>query len=138
MLFGCWHEADPLRDPASAAVHLAALPVPAYIRDRDGIFVFANNAWLTLFEKRLDEVVQQPLERIWPPDLALRMAARDASSLKMGAEQFEDILPLASGPRRFNIFQFRIAGAGGVEQIGGMLFDMSAGEPGKAAPSEAA
>jgi two-component system cell cycle sensor histidine kinase/response regulator CckA len=130
MLSGSWHEADPLRGPASAALFLAALPIPAYIRDRRGIYVFANDAWLALFEKRIDEVVQQPLERVWPPDLASRMAVRDASSLEMGAGQFEETLPLPSGPRRFNILQFRIAGAEGVEQIGGMLFDVSAREPG--------
>ncbi|MGC4001078.1 MAG: PAS domain-containing protein [Anaeromyxobacter sp.] len=78
-----------------------AVPDPVFLRDRQGRFVFANQATLTLLGRPADEVIGRSVEEVHrDPALAPAILANDARILSSGrAETVEEWIGTPSGRR---------------------------------------
>jgi PAS domain S-box-containing protein len=66
---------------------LEALPIGAYIKDAEGVFLFVNNKWHDFVNAEGKEVVGNPPETLMAPDVAASVRESDAKCIESGQHQ---------------------------------------------------
>ncbi len=80
---------------------LDSVPDPAWLRDRNGVFVAVNAAYLRFCGKSRAEVIGKKVYDVWPARMAAIFSARDEQILASGeAIQAEGSHPTAGGTMR--------------------------------------
>ena len=80
---------------------LDSVPDPAWLRDRNGVFVAVNAAYLRFCGKSRAEVIGKKVYDVWPARMAAIFSARDEQILASGeAIQAEGSYPTAGGTMR--------------------------------------
>lgn len=80
---------------------LDSVPDPAWLRDRNGIFVAVNAAYLRFCGKSRAEVIGKKVDDVWPAKMAAIFGARDEQILASGeAIRAEGSHPMAGGKMR--------------------------------------
>ena len=66
------------------AIFIGHLPSVAVIRDLDGRYLFANEAWEKTFHKTREEWLGKTTDDLWPPEVAVKFREQDRLVLETG------------------------------------------------------
>ncbi|MFP3868606.1 MAG: PAS domain S-box protein [Desulfobacteraceae bacterium] len=113
---------------ASFTAFMQHLPGAAVMRDIQGRYTFANEAWEQLAGKKRKEWLWNTADEIWPPELAKKFKDLDFHILSTGqaVEHIEE-LELADGRHYFLVNRFPILDESGLPyMVGAIAIDITA------------
>ena len=115
------------RADARFAEFMAASPAIAFIKDREGRYVFANDHVLRLTGDRKALSWQGKTDyELWPPAVAAHIRDNDGMTLAGAAPlEFVQIVPLGDGPHTLLTYQFPLRAATGEPLLGGIALDIT-------------
>jgi PAS domain S-box-containing protein len=112
---------------ARFAAFMEHLPGSAVMRDLAGRYVFVNEAWEGILEKRREDCLGKTQDDIWPPEMADRLKELDRMVISTG-RPLQTVMdyPLAGERRTFLTNRFPIRDeAGQVALVGAIGIDIS-------------
>jgi PAS domain S-box-containing protein len=112
---------------ARFAAFMRHLPGSAIMRDREGRFLFVNEAWEKTLGRRPGESLGKTVDDFWPPGIADRLKALDQEvfALNRPLETMVEI-PVAGKNHTFLSYRFPIRNeAGEVEMMGAIGIDIT-------------
>lgn len=87
------------------------LPGPAFVRDRDGRYVFVNRAWEELIGLPRKEVIGKGPSELFPPEIAAPLEAEDLETLEGRTRLWEEEPQQFGGEERwFSCAKFPVGG----------------------------
>jgi PAS domain S-box-containing protein len=102
-------------------------PVPAFLKDADGRFVYANRPFAALCGKAPAEVVGRTDGDLFPAEVVRALRQGDAAIL--AGEKPPEALASVAAPdgvlRRWLVFKYPVTGANGQRLLGGMAVDVT-------------
>ena len=107
---------------------LDSVPDPAWLRDRNGVFVAVNAAYLRFCGKSRAEVIGKKVYDVWPARMAAIFSARDEQILASGeAIQAEGSHPTAGGTMRHYEYELTPLHdkSGGISGVAGFARDVT-------------
>lgn len=107
---------------------LDSVPDPAWLRDRNGVFVAVNAAYLRFCGKSRAEVIGKKVYDVWPARMAAIFSARDEQILVSGeAIQAEGSHPTAGGTMRHYEYELTPLHdkSGGISGVAGFARDVT-------------
>lgn len=107
---------------------LDSVPDPAWLRDRNGVFVAVNAAYLRFCGKSRAEVIGKKVYDVWPARMAAIFSARDEQILASGeAIQAEGSHPTAGGTMRHYEYELTPLHdkSGGISGVAGFVRDVT-------------
>jgi PAS domain S-box-containing protein len=116
-----------LQNQARFKAFMRHLPGVAFIRDRQGRYLFANEAWEKAFYPARKDWFGKTIEQIWPPELADWFKEKDEKVLadKTAVQYFASI-EQQDGLHNWLCHQFPIMDeSGGVLLVGGVGIDIT-------------
>jgi PAS domain S-box-containing protein len=109
------------------AAFMKHLPGSAIMRDREGRFLFVNEAWEDALGRRQGESLGKRVDDFWPPEIAEKLKALD-QQIFVENRPFETTveLPIAGQNRTFLSYRFPIRSDDGkVEMVGAIGIDIT-------------
>jgi PAS domain S-box-containing protein len=104
-----------------------AIPAATWIKDSDGRYIYLNQAWDKLTQRRREDWIGKTALDILPPDAATRAIAHDAQVLETGQPVEHDYE--APGPdglmRHWRSVKFPIPSGSGQPMLGVISFDVT-------------
>ncbi len=102
------------------------LPGVAFMRDREGRYLYANDAWEKAFYRGSQGWFGKTVEEIWPDEIAARFRDNDAVTLSGEAAQSIDALEQEDGVHYWLSHRFPIPDESGrVLLVGGVAIDVT-------------
>jgi PAS domain S-box-containing protein len=115
-----------LQSQARFKAFMRHLPGVAYMRDRQGRYLFANEAWGKAFYRGSKDWFGKTLEEIWPPEVAARIRENDVACLRGQAKQSIEALEQEDGVHYWLSHRFPILDESGrVLLLGGVAIDIT-------------
>jgi PAS domain S-box-containing protein len=102
-------------------------PMPAFIRDEQGLHVYGNKPWATQFNRPLNELMGKTNWELFPKETALVFEASDHAAREKGEVSGLLESGLAPDGKRhwWKVFKFPLPGPGGKTWVGGLALDVS-------------
>lgn len=102
-------------------------PAVAFIKNEAGEFVYVNELFLRLFNKRRDEVIGRSDADLWPPEIAGPIRRHDKTTLAgEGVFVLEEIVPTPDGRSTFWLsYKFPLRDMSGRLMLGGIAIDIT-------------
>lgn len=98
---------------------LDAVPVTIMVKDREGRFVFVNQAGLAELALPREAIIGRTIVDIWGPDVVQSASAEKCIYETGETQTFDQVVEMGSGPRTFGVFRFPLRNARGeVHEIG--------------------
>ncbi|MGD0863412.1 MAG: EAL domain-containing protein [Candidatus Limnocylindrales bacterium] len=91
-----------------------AAPVAAFVKDRDGRYIYANPHLLaTVGERMGSDWYGKTDADVWPPDVAALVRANDEATFRGdGLQVFSQVIPLQDGPHTFLVMESPLSTGG--------------------------
>ena len=109
---------------------LERVPVPMYVKSRDGRYLGVNKAWEELFGVTRESFVGKQVRDLYPqnPEIAELHAARDSELWERpGAQSYPTAIVTADGRKRDTIYyKATYPAEGQAEGLVGVIFDVTA------------
>ncbi len=104
-----------------------ALPVPIFVKDSDGVYVYCNRPFEAFVGRRIHEIVGRSVFDLWNPDLARVYHEADVELFRAGGQQqYEAQVKGADGSLRDVIFHKAVFRSAGERYMAGAILDISA------------
>lgn len=103
-----------------------ALPVPIFVKDSEGIYVYCNLPFEKFVGKSIDEIVGRGVYDLWAPELAKVYSEADNRLFKAGGEeQYEAKVKYANGSIHDVIFHKAVFPFSDANYMAGAILDIS-------------
>lgn len=112
---------------ARFAEFMAAAPAIAFIKDRQGRYVFASDPIARVAGDRMGPEWQGKTDYdLWPPAVAAQIRENDGTTLAGTVPlEFVEIVPLDDGPHALLMYQFPLRSSTGEPLLGGIGLDVT-------------
>jgi PAS domain S-box-containing protein len=103
-------------------------PAVGFMKDEEGRFVYANQRFEGLFQRRLDEVLGKTDFELWPEEVARRLRENDRHvfTTGQGVEVLETVPTPDGVERHWMVFKFPVRAESGRKILGGVAIDVTA------------
>ncbi|MDH4184523.1 MAG: PAS domain S-box protein, partial [Nitrospinota bacterium] len=102
-------------------------PAVAFIKDKEGRYLYVNAMWERISQKKLKDVAGKTMEELWPSETAGRMRQDDQEVLQTGVtKKVVEWIPINGERRLFITHKFPLFDEGGAtSMIAGMSMDVT-------------